>query len=134
MLFTLMWCNLYSYFSDQCDLKVQNSNNKLYIQPIEWSISWCYKLIIKVLFLSMGKPTLFDKYTPYMCLNVVIRYYINWICFMVNLDFLRYPPIFFFFKSAGAQKPIELEQNFKNQNDPWKNEIWRPLVWYLYLL
>ena len=65
----------------------------------------------------MGKPTLLDKYTPYMCLNVEIRYYINWICFMANLDFLRYPPNFFF-KSAGAQKPIELEQNLKKQNNP----------------
>jgi hypothetical protein len=48
---------------------------------------------MKALFLSMKKPNILGKYIPHVCLSVVLRYNIDWICFIVNFDLLSDTPV-----------------------------------------
>ena len=65
---------------------------------------------MKALFLRMKKPTLLGKYSPHVCLNVVLRYNMNWICCIVNIILPPIPPKKENNKSPAARQPIELEQ------------------------
>ena len=55
-----------------------DNDNKLNIRASEGPILWLLKLIIKFIFLSIRKASILDKYIPYVCLNVVSRYTMNW--------------------------------------------------------